>query len=57
MFVYSNTFHNLRPARASGFAFAWLELASHRTMIGKLLQSSPQQKVRKVLYDFVVTNG
>jgi len=41
----SNTFHILRPAKAPGFAYAWLELISHRVFIGRMLALTPQQKV------------
>jgi len=34
----------LRPSRAPGFAYSWLELIAHRTLISKLLLNSPQQK-------------
>ena len=42
---FANVFHDLRPSRAPGFAYAWLELISHRTLVSKLLLNSPQQKV------------
>lgn len=42
---YSHVFHILRPAKAPGFAYAWLELISHRVFIGRLLALTPLQKV------------
>ena len=45
MSVFSNTFHILRPAKAPGFAYAWLELVSHRVFIGRMLAITPQQRV------------
>ena len=42
---FGTVLHDLRPSRASGFAYAWLELVSHRTLMSKLLLNSPQQKV------------
>ncbi|KAJ8302562.1 hypothetical protein KUTeg_018958 [Tegillarca granosa] len=42
--ICSNTFHVLRPAKAPGFAYAWLELISHRVFIGRMLALTPQQK-------------
>lgn len=42
--AFCNTFHILRPARAPGFAFAWLELISHRVFIGRMLALTPQQR-------------
>ena len=43
---FGTVLHDLRPSRASGFAYAWLELVAHRTLMSKLLLNSPQQKVR-----------
>lgn len=34
----------MRPAKAPGFAYAWLEIVSHRVFIGRLLSITPQQK-------------
>lgn len=42
----SNTFHILRPTKAPGFVYAWLELISHRIFIARMLAHTPQQKVR-----------
>ncbi|XP_013418035.1 CCR4-NOT transcription complex subunit 1 [Lingula anatina] len=42
--AFCNTFHILRPAKAPGFAFAWLELISHRVFIGRMLAITPQQR-------------
>lgn len=42
---FANVFHDLRPSRAPGFAYAWLEMIAHRTLMSKLLLNSPQQKV------------
>lgn len=44
---FSQVFHILRPAKAPGFAYAWLELISHRVFIGRLLALTPHQRVRK----------
>jgi len=41
---FANVFHDLRPFRAPGFSYAWLELIAHRTLMSKLLLNSPQQK-------------
>ena len=46
---FANVFHDLRPSRAPGFAYAWLELIAHRTLMSKLLLNSPQQKVIVIL--------
>jgi CCR4-NOT transcription complex subunit 1 len=42
--AFCNTFHILRPAKAPGFAYAWLELVSHRVFIGRMLAITPQQR-------------
>ena len=42
--AFCNTLHILRPAKAPGFAYAWLEIVSHRVFIGRLLSITPQQK-------------
>lgn len=42
--AFCNTFHVTRPAKAPAFAYAWLELISHRVFIGRMLALTPQQK-------------
>uniref|UniRef100_A0A8C4WXR9 CCR4-NOT transcription complex, subunit 1 n=1 Tax=Eptatretus burgeri TaxID=7764 RepID=A0A8C4WXR9_EPTBU len=42
--AFCNTFHILRPSKAPGFTFAWLELISHRIFIARMLAHTPQQK-------------
>ena len=36
--------HILRPAKAPGFAFAWLEVVSHRVFLGRILAQTAGQK-------------
>ena len=36
--------HLLQPSKAPGFAYAWLEIVSHRTFMGRILATTPQQK-------------
>ncbi|XP_050542433.1 CCR4-NOT transcription complex subunit 1-like [Daktulosphaira vitifoliae] len=48
--AFCHTFHLLRPRKVPGFAYAWLELISHRIFIGRLLGLTPQQK-RQRAYD------
>ncbi|XP_050527108.1 CCR4-NOT transcription complex subunit 1-like isoform X2 [Daktulosphaira vitifoliae] len=48
--AFCHTFHLLRPKKVPGFAYAWLELISHRIFIGRLLGLTPQQK-RQRSYD------
>ena len=43
--AYCNMLHILRPAKAPGFAYAWLEIVSHRVFMGRILATTPQQKV------------
>ena len=45
----SHVYHIVRPSRAPGFAYSWLELISHRIFIAKLLLQTPQQKVATVI--------
>ncbi|KAG8224062.1 hypothetical protein J437_LFUL001139 [Ladona fulva] len=42
--AFCHTLHILRPSKAPGFAYAWLELVSHRVYIGRMLALTPQQK-------------
>ncbi|XP_048577201.1 CCR4-NOT transcription complex subunit 1 isoform X2 [Nematostella vectensis] len=42
--TFSTVLHALKPSRAPGFAYAWLELISHRLFMSKLLLNTPQQK-------------
>jgi len=42
--AYCDMLGILRPAKAPGFAFAWLEIVSHRVFIGRILSLTPQQK-------------
>ena len=44
-YLYSSAYHMVRPSKAPGFAYAWLELISHRVFVSKLLLQTPQQKV------------
>jgi CCR4-NOT transcription complex subunit 1 len=36
---FANTFHALRPQRIPGFAFAWMEMISHKCMVPALLSA------------------
>ena len=45
LFTFSSTYQLLKPSRAPGFAYSWLELVSHRIFITKLLLHTPQKKV------------
>lgn len=42
--AFCNTLYYLRPQKAPGFAYAWLELVSHRVFLGRVLAHSPAQK-------------
>ena len=34
--------HILRPVKAPGFAYAWLEIVSHRVFMGRILATNTQ---------------
>lgn len=42
--AFTQTLHLLRPSKCPGFAYAWLEIVSHRVFIGRMLAITPQQK-------------
>lgn len=42
--AYCHTLHILRPSKAAGFCYAWLEIISHRIFMGRMLATTPQQK-------------
>ncbi|RXG72872.1 CCR4-NOT transcription complex subunit 1 [Armadillidium vulgare] len=44
LMAFTQTLHLLRPSKCSGFAYAWLEIVSHRVFIGRMLAITPQQK-------------
>ncbi|XP_071959089.1 CCR4-NOT transcription complex subunit 1-like isoform X2 [Antedon mediterranea] len=44
MTAFCNAFHVLRPSKAPGFVYSWLELISHRIFIERMLATMPQQK-------------
>ena len=48
--AYCNMLHILRPAKAPGFAYAWLEIVSHRVFMGRILATTPQQKVSSTFH-------
>mmetsp|Transcript_120 Transcript_120/g.241 ORF Transcript_120/g.241 Transcript_120/m.241 type:complete len:2189 (+) Transcript_120:93-6659(+) len=41
--AFTHAFHTLRPSRVPAFAFAWMELISHRMFMPKLLISKPHR--------------
>ncbi len=45
--AFINVFNIIRPAKAPGFAYSWLELISHRNFISKMLQPAQDQSVKK----------
>jgi len=42
--AYCNMLNLLRPSKAPGFAYAWLEIVSHRVFIGRILSLTQNQK-------------
>lgn len=47
--AFVNVYHIVRPTKAPGFAFSWLELISHRIFIVRMLQM-PQQNIDAQIY-------
>lgn len=41
---FCHTLHILRPTKAAGFCYAWLELVSNRMFMGRMLAYTAQQK-------------
>ena len=41
--AYCNMLHILRPEKAPGFAYAWLEIVSHRFFMDKILNNYSQK--------------
>jgi len=56
--AFANGFHNVQPAVVPQFAFAWLELISHRNFMPALLLAKPAQKgwvlMHRILIDLFV---
>ncbi|XP_018024179.1 CCR4-NOT transcription complex subunit 1 isoform X2 [Hyalella azteca] len=44
LMAFTQTLHLLRPSKCAGFAYAWLEIVSHRVFIGRMLAITPQPK-------------
>ncbi|XP_043234309.1 CCR4-NOT transcription complex subunit 1-like isoform X1 [Amphibalanus amphitrite] len=42
--AFCNVLHILRPEKAPAFAYAWLDIVSHRVFIGRMLAVTPQHK-------------
>lgn len=42
--AFAHVYHIMRPSKAPAFAYAWLELISHRLFINRVLAITPQQK-------------
>merc|ERR1719210_135625 len=40
--AHCNMLHILRPVKAPGFAYAWLEIVSHRVFMGRILATNSQ---------------
>jgi hypothetical protein len=51
--AYCNMLHILRPAKAPGFSYAWLEIVSHRVFMGRILAATSQQKVSFTKFEVV----
>ncbi|CAG0883626.1 unnamed protein product [Darwinula stevensoni] len=42
--AFCHTLHLIRPAKAPGFTYAWLDMVGHRVFLTRLLVHTPQQK-------------
>jgi CCR4-NOT transcription complex subunit 1 len=51
---FANALHAIRPQIVPGFAFAWLELVSHRSFVPKLLISRKQMKCWNSMHVLIV---
>ena len=49
--AFVNVYHIVRPSRAPGFAYSWLELVAHRLFISKMLQVSVAQPSAQITPD------
>lgn len=62
LYAFAAAFEALRPSRVPGFAFAWLELVSHRSFMPKLLLAPGRkgwprlQKLLGHLFSFLYPN-
>jgi len=52
--AFANAWHGVQPAAAPAFAFAWLELVSHRTFMPALLLAKPAQKGWMLMHRLLV---
>ncbi|XP_013775386.2 CCR4-NOT transcription complex subunit 1-like [Limulus polyphemus] len=52
--AFCNTLHILRPSKVPGFAYAWLELVSHRVLLGKMFVLNPQQKTWSMYAELLI---
>jgi len=52
--AFANAWHGVQPAVAPAFAFAWLELVSHRTFMPALLLAKPAQKGWMLMHRLLV---
>jgi CCR4-NOT transcription complex subunit 1 len=52
--AFAHAWHGVQPLAAPGFAFAWLELVSHRTFLPQLLLAKPHQKGWALMHRLLV---
>jgi CCR4-NOT transcription complex subunit 1 len=52
--AFAGAFHALQPSNAPAFAFAWLELISHRSFMPALLLAKPAQKGWMLMHRLLV---
>lgn len=54
LIAFVNTLHILRPTRVPMFAYAWIEIISHRVFIGKVLASKLSQSTHPMYAQLMV---
>jgi CCR4-NOT transcription complex subunit 1 len=42
--AFTQAYHHLRPAKAPGFVFAWIELIGYRTYVSRMMSHTPEKK-------------
>ena len=53
LLVIAEELHELNPSRLPGFAFAWLELISHRFFLPKMLRLEDTATMKSIVIDML----
>jgi CCR4-NOT transcription complex subunit 1 len=51
--ILSSELHAINPCRLPGFAFAWLEIMSHRYFLPKLLRGADKTSIKLLVLDLL----